>query len=1112
MQGTPKRGSYARKFLYAFTISLACLITFQAKGLRQPGESVTLKANNIALFEVFKTIYKQTKLKVSYSNAMVNDKEKVDVNFFNTPIQDVMVVLLKGKDLKFTFTENLIIIGEKDKGSSNGTYTDTTVNAVPSISGKVTDAAGSPLPGVTVQVKGTNQGTTTDMDGKFTVTKVAIGEMLVISSVGFERREVPVKGRSILVQMNVQVSGLDETVVIAYGTTTRRMLVGNVSTVKGEDIARQPVNNPLLALQGRVPGLFITQNTGVAGGSITIRVQGQNSIINGNDPLYIIDGVPYISQLPRVGSENIIRGGNPLNFINVADIESIDVLKDADATAIYGSRAANGAILITTKKGKAGRTAINVNLQQGWGKVTRKLDMLDRRQYLDMRYEGYKNDNIDWRSPDVSANDLKVWDTTRSTDWQKTLIGGTALYSNVNVGISGGNTAMQYTVGGTYHRETTVFPGNSNDQRGALHFSISSESTNKKLRFQLTGNYMVDNNRLPALDITLPAIRLEPNAPALYNADGSLNWAPDATGTSTWNNPLSEITYKTYKSKTNNLVSNAILSYTILPGLEIQTSTGYTKTQTTTFTAVPLDAYRPEDRPDASRVAIYGNRHMESWIVEPQIVYKISIGKGKLESLMGASIQQNRSTTETITGIGYNSDLVLADIKSAATLRAQSSSVIYKYNALFGRMNYTFQDKYIINLTGRRDGSSRFGANNRFHNFGSVGLAWIFSEESWMQKSLPILSFGKLRASYGTTGNDQIRDYGFLSLYSTYGNYLRPYQNSTGMDIGNLANPFLQWEKTRKWQFGVDLGFWNNRILLNTTYAQNRSSNQLLGYQLPSITGFTSIEQNFPATVQNTSWEFSLNSSNIKGERFSWQSSINLTIPRNKLLAFPDLTTSSYGNQLIIGQPLDVIKTYHFLGVDPVTGLYQVADSHGSPTSSPDYLTDRNILLSTLPKFYGGFQNRFTYKGFELDFLFQFVKQIGQNSHFNSGLFPPGSFASGNSNQPVSVVNRWQEPGDIAPIMKYSSDLFALLDLVGMAAGSDAGYSDASYIRLKNLSLSWQMPLKWQQKAHLQSCRIYIQGQNLLTITKYRGMDPENQSLSYLPPLRVLTIGMQVGL
>jgi TonB-linked SusC/RagA family outer membrane protein len=1099
------------RLLSVLLLSLTCFYS-SAQAI---DHRVTINGTGIPLKTVFKAIKKQTGFAVMYNTSitMLNQEEKVTVSFKDTPLDEVLTFLLKGRNLAWTYNEDVVVIYKKaeEAPKKNEVMEDSTVTPA-LLTGKVTDAAGSPLPGVTVHVKGSNQGTTTDGDGNFTLAKVKNGEVLVISSVGYERREIAVKGRSLLAQLNVQVSGLDETVVIAYGLTTRRMLVGNVSTVKGEDIAKQPVNNPLLALQGRVPGLFITQNTGVAGGSVTVRIQGQNSISNGNDPLYIIDGVPYASQLPRAGGENIIRGGNPLNFINVADIESIEILKDADATAIYGSRAANGAIFITTKKGKAGRTAISINLQQGWGKVTRQLDMLDRRQYLDMRYEGYRNDNIDWRSPDVSANDLKIWDTTRNTDWQKTLIGGTAQYSNINVGISGGNTAMQYTVGGTYHRETTVFPGNAEDKRGSLHFAINSASSNKKLRFQLSGNYMVDDNRLPVEDITFQAIRLEPVAPTLYNTDGSLNWAPDATGTSTWINPLSQIIYNTYKNKTNNLVSNAMLSYTILPGLDIQTSAGYSNTQTTTFSPSPLGANPPEDRPYVSRYAVYGNRHMDSWIMEPQIIYKTSLAKGKLESIVGTSIQQNKSTTETINGMGYNSDLVLEDIKSATTLTAESSSISYKYNALFGRINYTWQDKYIINLTGRRDGSSRFGAKNRFHNFGSIGLAWIFSEESWIQKKLPSLSFGKLRASYGTTGNDQIDDYGFLSLYYNNSVGLQPYQNSTGLVIGNLANPYLQWEETQKWQFGVDLGFWNDRILLNTTYARNRSSNQLLGYKLPSITGFSNIVHNFPATIQNTSWEFSLNSSNIKREEISWHSSINFTIPQNKLLAFPDLATSSYRRQLIIGQPLGTIKVFHFLGVDPATGLYQVADSHGSPTSSPDYLTDRTILLSTMPKFYGGFQNRITYRGIELDFLFQFVKQTGLNVFFNNGSLLPGAFKSGVSNQPVSVVNRWQRPEDIAPIMKYSSDESSLYGLVNMAIGSDAAYTDASYIRLKNLSLSWQIPLKWQQKAHLQNCKIYIQGQNLLTITNYRGMDPENQSLSYLPPLRIITVGVQIGL
>lgn len=1110
MRTVPLRNRLYCRLLTALLLSLTCFYS----SAQASDHRITFSGSEIPLKVVFKAIKKQTGFAVMYNTSitMLNQEEKITVSFKDTPLDDVLSSLLRGRNLAWTYNGDVVVIHKKadETPKKKEIIEDSTVTPALLI-GTVTDAAGIPLPGVTVQVKGTSQGTTTDIDGKFTLAKVKNGEVLVISSIGYEKREVAVKGRSLLAQLNLQVSGLDETIVIAYGTTTKRMLVGNVNTVKGEDIAKQPVNNPLLALQGRVPGLFIAQNTGVAGGAVTVQLQGRNSILSGNDPLYVIDGVPYVSQLPVVGFENILLNGNPLNFINVSDIESIDILKDADATAIYGSRAANGAILITTKKGRAGRTTVDINLQQGWGKVTRKLDMLDRRQYLDMRYEAYANDKIDWRSPDVSSNDLKVWDTTRNTDWQKTLIGGTSHYTNINAGISGGTSSLQYAVGGTYHRETTVFPGNGEDQRGSLHFNISNTSSNQKLRFQVSGNYMADVNQLPFEDLTLRAIRSEPVAPALYNADGSLNWAPNASGTSTWTNPLVSIIHKTYKNKTNNLIGNVTIGYSIVPGLDILISAGYTNLQTTTFSPVPLLANRPENRPFTPRIADYGKRDLDSWIIEPQFTHKLSIGKGILESLLGASIQQNRTNAESITGLGYNSDLVLEDLKSASTFLVSSSSTTYKYNALFGRLNYIWNDKYIINLTGRRDGSSRFGVRNQFHNFGSLGLAWVFSQEPWVHRALPFLTFGKVRASYGTTGNDQIANYGFVGLYYVNSAGYLPYQNSTGLAIGNLSNPYLQWEETRKYQTGIDLGFFNDRILLNLTYAHNRSSNQLLGYHLPSVTGFDNILQNFPATVQNLSWEFQLSTVNIKRAAFSWQSAINFTIPRNKLISFPDLGTSSYSDQLTIGQPLGITKVYHFLGVDPATGLYQVADHQGKPTSTPDVLTDKNNIISTLPKFHGGFQNSLTYKRFELDFLFQFVKQVGENTFFNSGLYPPGVFSTGNSNQPISVINRWRKTGDIAPIMRYTSSRNQIA-LTSIARTSNAGFSDASYIRLKNLSFSWQMPAKWQEKAHLNNCKIYFQGQNLLTITNFKGMDPENRSFTYLPPLRMLTLGIQVTL
>jgi hypothetical protein len=304
----------------------------------------------------------------------------------------------------------------------------------------------------------------------------------------------------------------------------------------------------------------------------------------------------------------------------------------------------------------------------------------------------------------------------------------------------------------------------------------------------------------------------------------------------------------------------------------------------------------------------------------------------------------------------------------------------------------------------------------------------------------------------------------------------------------------------------MDLGFINDRVVLSANYQRNRSSNQLLQYQLPISSGFFFVTRNFPATIQNTSWEFSVNSSNLKTKNINWSSSFNLTIPKNKLIDFANLATSSYASTLVIGEPIRITKVFHLLGVDPVSGLYLVADSKGNPTVNPDYSKDNTTIVNTNPKFYGGFQNSISYKGLELDFLFQFVKQLGINYKFNNGSRDPGKFLKGNSNQLETVLNRWRKPGDQADIQRFSTSISS------KATSSDAHYSDASYIRLKNVSLSYNLPEKLIRNIKLTNCRIYVQSQNLLTITNYEGFDPENQTLNSLPPLRVITMGLQIGL
>jgi len=1113
--------------LTAFLLMVGCL-QMSANGIAQ---SVTIVEKNAPLDKIFKQIEKQTSYVFFYDDHILQNAKKVDVNIKNGSVEQVMQACLKDMPLNYQIVGNTIIVVVKGKARAVGEVVQNTDKGLAFIDvrGRVTNENGEPIAGVTVTVKGSKQATSTNSQGDFFIANTDKEAILIFSGSTVETFEVKVAGRTeVMVKLVMKVSKLDEVQVIAYGTTTQRLSTGNINSIKGEEIQKQPINNFLLALEGRVPGLFISQSTGLSGTGVTVRLQGQNSIFGGNDPLYVIDGVPYSSQmlpttaggnggiLGKSGDNVYSPGGNgsPLSYINPSDIESVEVLKDADATSIYGSRAANGAILVTTKKGKIGPIKINSNFQYGEGKVSRSTDMMNTQQYILMRKEAFRNDNLFPSAnpsavlPFVYAPDLTIWDTTRFTDWRKVLIGGVAKYANINSTVSGGNAAIQYLVGGTYHRETTVFPGDFSDEKAFVHFNINNVSINKKFHLQLSGSYGYDNNQLPQTDLTVSSYFLPPNAPSLLNPDGSLNWAPNALGTSTWTNPLS-INLNRYKNRTNNLISSLILNYKVLPGLELLANIGYSNLGTKESLPIVAVSKPPESRTSSNRQVYLSNSTLNSWIIEPQLIYKTSMSKARIEALVGATIQRNSNEGLYLFGSGYNSDVVVEDIRQASSLTILNSiSSIYKYAAAFGRVNFNWNDKYILNLTARRDGSSRFGAQNQFHDFGSVGIAWIFSKESFFERLSNIISFGKLKVSYGTTGNDQIDDYRFMNLYNPNSPTV-PYQNTIGLSLNGLPNPYLQWEETKKMSFGIDLSAIKDRILISFSYNLNRSSNQLLQYALPIITGVNSIVDNFPATVQNRTLEFSLNTSNIKRKHFTWNTTFNITSSQNKLISFPTLSTSTYANQLVIGQPANVVKTYHFLGVDPATGLYMVADSRGNPTTTPNSITDKTVFINKNPTIYGGLQNAFIFNRFQLDFLFQFVKQIApSNILFGLGSYP----GNGNrNNQPLYALNRWPNPGQNTDLQKFSSGSgVSIFNQFNNANSSDIAYVDASFIRLKTLSISYDLVKESTTKGVLSSCRVYVQCQNLLTITKYPGLDPETQVYT-LPPLRTITAGIQIG-
>ncbi|NLR62305.1 SusC/RagA family TonB-linked outer membrane protein [Chitinophaga polysaccharea] len=1090
--------------------------------VKRQDHKINISARNIPLSKVFESIKEQTGLTVNNnSNETELDNQKiVAVNFKQADINSVMSFLLNDYgDLTFLIKRNSIIIVKSSnllkRGIISVNYGDTTSTHLP-ITGKVIDVSGNPIPGASVRVKGTSHATISTADGTFHFPEIEKGSMIAISSIGYETMEVTADGEKLLVKLKEHINSLDEKVVIAYGSTTKRFNTGNISSVKAVEIEQQPVSNVLSALQGRVPGLDIQQLSGVPGGAFSIHIQGINSLRNGNDPFFVIDGVPYVSQL--LPTSNLIGGfsgingmtipGNPLNFLNSQDIESIEILKDADATAIYGSRAANGAVLITTRKGKPGNTKVDVTLQSGWGQVGHMLNLLNTKDYLQMRREALKNNGI--TTPSQSDWDLNgFWDSTRNVNWQKELIGKTASYTTAQLSISGGTQLTQFFVSGGYNKETTVYPGEFSDTKGSGHFNLSNSSPNRKFRTSMSASYMFDINRLPTTDLTLRAIQLAPDAPTPFLPNGQLNWQPTAAGSTTYYiNPFAS-QYAISRNKTNNLTSNFVISYDVLPGLEIKSSLGYNTLMTNELTLLPLTGIYPENQRYVTRSSTLINNQINSWQIEPYVNYNRSIWKGKLTFLIGANISQQNSNQSYIAANGFNNDLVMEDLKSATTFRASSINSVYKYNAIYSRATYNLMEKYIINLTGRRDGSSRFGPENQFHNFGSVAGAWIFSQEQFIQNSLPFLSFGKIRGSYGTTGNDQIGDYQYLDLYQSMTVFGRPYQDAIGLLPVSLNNPYLQWEETRKLQFGIELGVLKDRVLVTANYNNNRSSNQLIPYSLPIIAGFESVIKNLPAVVQNTGWEFTINTMNIKTRNFMWNTSFNLTIPKNKLLSFKG--ADSY-NSIEVGQSLSMRRVFQYIGVNDTTGNYQFKDAKGNIVDHPSDPTDKTVIINSDPKFYGGLLNTLSYKSITIDFLFQFRKQVGLDNltYGVLGLYYPGVFSLGRSNQSTAVLDRWQKSGDKSTHQPFGSNFSREIRTIG---NSDAVWTDASFIKLRNISITWQIPDQWKKSMHIDNLRIFMRAQNLFTLTRYKGgYDPEVAGRLGLPPLRVITFGGQITL
>jgi TonB-linked SusC/RagA family outer membrane protein len=1062
----------------------------------------TIKFSNASLPEAIKNLSNTTQIKFAYSLDQLNVTDLISIVAEDKTLKEILdeIFAPRGIEYKLRGNDNTILLkkgSEPDKGKSSVRKDDLKIPPK-NINGKITDSNQEPMAGVNIVVKGTTKGTTSDKDGMYSIT-VEEKDILVFSFIGYTPVEILIGSQSIVdIVLSEDIMSLSEVIVNAgYWEVKNSEKTGNIGRVSSEEINKQPVSNPLQALQGRIPGVVIQQQSGVPGGGFTVRIRGQNSLrTDGNEPLYIVDGVPYNgTSYAGAASGEIIPNGNPFTAINPDDIENIEVLKDADATAIYGSRGSNGVVLITTKKGKEGNSHVDVGVYSGFSRVSHFLDLLSTQQYLQMRKEGLKNDG---REPGITDPDIKLWDSTRYTDWQHELIGGTAYTTNAKASVSGGNKDTQFLVGAGYFRQSTVFPGSFNDQKISGHVNVNHNPAEGKFGLSFAASYVHDNNNLLRNDITR-YITLPPNTPKPFDEYGGLNWE-----NSTWQNPYAFLR-KPYEGRTSNLISSLSLKYQILPGLELKGNFGYNDAQIREFSSFPIGTDDPSYG-NTTGTSVFSSGTIRTWNIEPQLAYKYQMGKGTVNLLAGTTFLENRRIGDDIEASGYSSNIVLKDMMSAVTLRVIGTrDITYRYTAVFGRINFDWDNRYIINLTARRDGSSRFGPDKRFANFGAIGAAWIFTNEGFLAEN-EFLSFGKLRTSYGVTGSDQIGDYQYLDSYQATDN---PYQDQAGLIPTRLANASYSWEANKKFETALEMGLLKNRIQFSTSFFSNRSSNQLVGLSLPSITGFTSIQSNFPATVQNSGVEIEAQSQNIKNRDFSWTTSVNITIPRNKLIEYPNLEGSSYANRYEVGKSLYIKKMYHFTGVDPQTGLITFEDKNNNGVGT-NYPADLQTVKQIAQNFYGGLQNSVSYKGFQLSFFFQFVKQTGY-AYINSPAFvAPGR----RGNQLTDVMSRWQNPGDVSDYQKFTgspaskaSGLYSISTYAG-----DNSITDASFVRLQNVYLSWDFPMAITKKLHVKAGRIYTQGQNVLTLTNYKGLSPETQSQTMLPPLRTITIGFQLSI
>jgi len=1079
--------------LIAVGMKLFILLTFagivQASGsVLSQNNLITLRLQNASVYDAVSEIAQQMDLLFIFQETDDLDNQKININLNSAKLEDAMKEVLKNSNLGYELIENYIVIKRVEAKPATSPSKTTVPQEKRIIRGVVTSTEdGATIPGVSIVVKGTMLGTSTDINGAYELEVPVESTHLIFSFVGMITQEVAINNRT-LINVVLELASLDlgELVVVGYGTESRRLVSGSVGVVSEAEIRDVPMKTIDGVLQGRSPGVYISQNSGTPGGANTVRVRGASSITAGNEPLYVIDGIPMTTgNYGQVGFSG--QGINALSDINPNDIESMTVLKDASAAAIYGARATNGVILITTRRGSQQRTNVNFNGSWGFQEVEKVLPMLNANQWLE-----YMGKEPDPENP-VDVNYLDE-------------VFRVAPMGSYELSASGGDDKTRFFISGNYFNQTGTLLGTDFERINGRMNLDHQLNQNIKIGASLGTSYSL-NNRVEgdrSLHGVLPNSISRPPVYPIYNPDGTYNQDgffanPIAIGNEAINEAHS---FRTLGNIYADLRLSEKFSFSTKWGMDYLSLREHSYDPVTTRQGATTNGLGIEAQSNVLNVV------SNNLLRFTQTINNLH----NIEALAGYSFETFQRRSQYAEGIDFPGDQFQYLLDAGTIRRADATATDRGINSIFGQVKYNYDYKYIVSFSGRYDGSSKFGTNNRYGFFPAASLAWRLGEEEFFKNlSLPVNEF-RLRTSYGLTGNDGIPDFAYMDLYIGRANYL----SSAGIAPAALPNPDLKWETTKQFNIGADIELFKERIAFTFDYYHNVTSDLLFSRPISMTSGYYSITSNI-GEIENKGIELALNTVNVTNPNINWNTKFNISFNRNKVLSLYNdqnlLDLDRYSpNAVIIGQPLSVFYGYRSLGVDPTTGDLVFDDVDGNKVINSD---DRVVIGNPNPKFIGGFTSNLTYKSFDLSFFIQF--SYG-NDVFNATRIFTEAMTYADENQSVEILRRWKNPGDITDIPRADGDNTNENNRI-----STRFVEDGSYARFKNITLSYVFDRQLIERIGVRSARVFVGATNLITWTNYSGMDPEvnyrgdsnllraTDFFTY-PQARTYTIGINLGL